>query len=152
MTTTLEGGEVSALRPGRSLPSGKSRYPLYRRLGGPQGRSGQVQKISPPPKFDPRTAQPVASHYTDWVTRPTYMSVIPWKDTGTHLLLGSKLYRTQAIPKVLRCELQVSCTHYIMLLTSAQFFVLLSHFGISFFPPFFSLLFFRIILQKFWHF
>ena len=25
-----------------------SRYPLYRRLGGPQGRSGQVQKISPP--------------------------------------------------------------------------------------------------------
>ena len=29
------------------LPPGKSRYPLYRRLGGPQGRSGQVWKISP---------------------------------------------------------------------------------------------------------
>jgi len=28
---------------------GKTRYPLYRRLGGPQGRSGQVRKISPPP-------------------------------------------------------------------------------------------------------
>ena len=27
---------------------GKTRYPLYRRLGGPQGRSGQVRKISPP--------------------------------------------------------------------------------------------------------
>ena len=26
----------------------KTRYQLYRRLGGPQGRSGQVQKISPP--------------------------------------------------------------------------------------------------------
>jgi hypothetical protein len=62
---------VSASRPGRSLPPGKTRYPLYRRLGGPQGQSGQVQKISPPPGFDPRTVQPVASRYTDWATRPT---------------------------------------------------------------------------------
>jgi len=44
MTTELEGGEVSASRPGRSLPPGKTRCPLYRRLGGPQGRSGQVRK------------------------------------------------------------------------------------------------------------
>jgi hypothetical protein len=36
---------------------------LYRRLGGPQGRSGQVRKISPQPGFDPRTVQPVASRY-----------------------------------------------------------------------------------------
>jgi hypothetical protein len=36
----------------------KIRYPLYRRLGGPQVRSGQVRKISPTPAFDPRTAQP----------------------------------------------------------------------------------------------
>ena len=48
MTTALEEGEGSASRPGRSLPPGKTRYPLYRRLGGPQGRSGQVWKISPP--------------------------------------------------------------------------------------------------------
>jgi hypothetical protein len=34
---------------------------LYRRLGGPQGRPGRVRKISPPPGFDPRTVQPVAS-------------------------------------------------------------------------------------------
>ena len=33
---------------------------LYRRLGEPQSRSGQVRKISPPPGFDPRTVQPVA--------------------------------------------------------------------------------------------
>ena len=31
-----------------ALPPGKTRYPLYRRLGGPQGRSRQVRKISPP--------------------------------------------------------------------------------------------------------
>jgi len=74
MTTALEGGEGSASRPGRSLPPGKTRYPLYRRLGGPQGRSRQVPKISPPPRFDLRTVQPVASRYTDYATRPTYTS------------------------------------------------------------------------------
>jgi hypothetical protein len=61
----LEGRERSASRPGLSLPPGKTRYPLFRRLGGPQDRSGQVRKISPPPEFDPRTVQPVASRYTD---------------------------------------------------------------------------------------
>jgi hypothetical protein len=71
MTTALEGVEGSASRPGRSLPPGKTRYPLYRRLGGPQGRSGQVRKISPPPVFDPRTFQPVASRYTYYATRST---------------------------------------------------------------------------------
>jgi len=55
LTTALEGSEGAAPRPDRSLPPGKTRYPLYRRLGGPQGRSGQVRKISPPPGFDPRS-------------------------------------------------------------------------------------------------
>ena len=41
-------GEGSASRPGRSLPAVKTRYPLYNRLGGPQGRSGQVRQISRP--------------------------------------------------------------------------------------------------------
>jgi len=48
-----------------ALPLGKIQYPLYRWLGGPQGQSGQVRKISPPPGFDPWTALPIASHYTD---------------------------------------------------------------------------------------
>ena len=30
-----------------TLPPGKMRYTLYRRLGGPQGRFGRVRKISP---------------------------------------------------------------------------------------------------------
>jgi len=30
-----------------ALPLGKTRYPLYRRLGGLQGRSGRVQKSAP---------------------------------------------------------------------------------------------------------
>jgi hypothetical protein len=75
MTTALEGGEGSASRPGRSLPLGKTWYPLYRRLGGPQDQSGQVRKISLPPGFDPWTVQPVARRYADYATRPTkYMS------------------------------------------------------------------------------
>jgi hypothetical protein len=44
-----------------ALPPGKTRHPLYRRLGGPKILSGRVQKISPPLGFDPRTVQPVAS-------------------------------------------------------------------------------------------
>ena len=50
------------------LPPGKTRYPLYRRLGGEQGRSARVRKILSPPGFDPRTVQPVASPYTNWAT------------------------------------------------------------------------------------
>jgi hypothetical protein len=48
-----------------ALTTGNPRYPLYTMLGGTQGRSGRVRKISPPPGFDPRTVQPVASRYTD---------------------------------------------------------------------------------------
>ena len=61
-------GEGSVWLPARSLPPGKTRYPLFRRLGGPHGRSGQVEKISPPPGFGPRTVQLVASRYTDYGT------------------------------------------------------------------------------------
>jgi len=48
-----------------NLPTGKTQYPLYTRLSGAQGWSGQVQKISSPPGFDPQTIQPIASHYSD---------------------------------------------------------------------------------------
>jgi hypothetical protein len=63
--------EGSASRSGRSLPQGKTRYPFYRSLGGPQGRSGQVRKISPTTGFDPRVVQPVFSRYTDYAIQPT---------------------------------------------------------------------------------
>jgi hypothetical protein len=49
-----------------ALPPEKTRYTLYKRLGGPQGRYERVRKISPPPGFDSRTVQPVASRYTGW--------------------------------------------------------------------------------------
>jgi len=58
-----EGGQRNAL--GRFTSPGKTRYPSFRRQGGCQGRSGCARKISPPPGFDPRTVQPIASRYTD---------------------------------------------------------------------------------------
>ena len=72
-------GEGSASRHGRSLLPGKNRYPLRRRLGGPQGRFGQVRKISLPQGFDPRTVQTVASHYTDWAIAAHVWTITSWK-------------------------------------------------------------------------
>ena len=69
MTAALEAGEWSAARPGRTLPPGKTRYPLYRRVGGPQGRSGRAENLAPPGS-DPRTVQPVVSRYTDRAKGP----------------------------------------------------------------------------------
>ena len=46
-------------------PPGKTRYPLYRKLGGTQGRSGRVRKISPTPGLNPRTFQLIVSRFTD---------------------------------------------------------------------------------------
>ena len=49
-----------------ALPPWKDTHFLfYIRLGGPQEQAGWVQKTSPPPGFDPRTVQPVASCNTD---------------------------------------------------------------------------------------
>jgi hypothetical protein len=49
------------------LPPGKTRYVLYRRLCGPQGCSGWVQKIMPPLGVKPRAVQPVIGHYTNCI-------------------------------------------------------------------------------------
>jgi len=47
MTAALEGGEWSAACPGCTLPQGKTQYPFYRRLGGPQGWSGWAGNPGP---------------------------------------------------------------------------------------------------------
>jgi hypothetical protein len=61
----LDEGAWFTPRPGRFTPGKETQYPLCRRLGRPQGPSGQEWKISPTPEFDPRTVQQVASRYTD---------------------------------------------------------------------------------------
>ena len=72
MTTALEGGEWAAARPSHTLPSGKTRYLFYRRLGRPpQGQSGWAENLAPT-GIRSWTVQPIVSHYTDWATRPTH--------------------------------------------------------------------------------
>jgi hypothetical protein len=74
-----------------ALPPGVNRYPLYRSLSVPQGRSGQVLKISPPPGFDPRTLQLVASRYTDYAN----VECVNFNDsTLVHYLSVSRRDRT----------------------------------------------------------
>ena len=49
-----------------------------------------MRKISPPPGFDPRTVQPVASRYTDYATRPTITTIpcgISQKRTDLNILV-----------------------------------------------------------------
>jgi hypothetical protein len=60
-----------------TLPPEKAQYPLYRRLGGPQGWSGRLRKILPQPGIDPRNVQPVASRYTDWAIPSPHLNNIP---------------------------------------------------------------------------
>jgi len=43
----VRGGEWSAARSGRTLPPERTQYPLYRRLGWPQGRSGRAENLAP---------------------------------------------------------------------------------------------------------
>ena len=51
-----------------ALPPEKTRYPL----------SGSVRKILPPPAFDPRTVQPVASRCTDWAIPARVIYIRKW--------------------------------------------------------------------------
>jgi hypothetical protein len=100
-------GEGSASRPGRSLPPGKNQYPLYRRLGGPQGRSGHARRISPPPGSDPRTVQPVTSRYTDYATRPT-VNTVPWNNLSIslHQLRQNSVRNCNCLPQLLTGNIQ----------------------------------------------
>ena len=63
-------------RRSRFTPGKETRYPSCRRLDGPQGRSGEMRKISPPPGFDPRNIQPVASRCADYAIPSLMLPVL----------------------------------------------------------------------------
>ena len=58
------------------LTLGKDPVPFVQEVGWPQGRSGQVQKISPPPGFDPWTVQPVAL-LVQWSRKSRAIPLLP---------------------------------------------------------------------------
>jgi hypothetical protein len=63
LTSALDG--VGGRHAQAALPPENTWYPLYRRLGGPQGQSRRVRKISRLPGFGPRTVRHVASRYNE---------------------------------------------------------------------------------------
>jgi hypothetical protein len=74
MTTALEGDEGSASPPLPSLfTPGKDPVPIVQEAGWAAGPVWTGAENLAPPEFDLRTVQPVASHYTDYVTRPTLL-------------------------------------------------------------------------------
>ena len=60
--SVLDGGGWSVPHPKCYMPGKGTWYSLYKRLFGPQGSSGWVQKILPHLGFNPWTVQPVANN------------------------------------------------------------------------------------------
>ena len=93
----------------------KTRYPLNLRLGGPQGRSGRVWKISsPPPRFDPRTVQPVCAITTPIIIfKISFNIILPYtsrslsfSSSHQHPLCTSLLPHTHHLPRPSHCRWQ----------------------------------------------
>ena len=85
-----------------ALPPGKTRYPFYRRLCGPQGRSGRVRKIclSPPTGFHLWTVQTVAifgwvivSYKKLWLTYLLTYLLTPWCRVLLEKLTGMQIVK-----------------------------------------------------------
>jgi hypothetical protein len=131
LTSALAGVDGQGHAPA-ALPPGKTRYALYRRLGGLQGRSARVRKISPPPGIDRRTVQPVASHHTDWAI-PSHLSACNFVKPSLYRTItgpkGSRRLRTPNFERVgtwrwLRLSVPCTCHLYsprvILVLISAR--------------------------------
>jgi hypothetical protein len=88
------GGQCHA--PAGRFTLGKTWYPLYRRLGRPQDRSGHVRKISPPLGFDPQTIQPVAS-LLKFIEMKTLCRIVS-KHCLTHIEVSVFLPQGTALP------------------------------------------------------
>ena len=76
----------------------RTRHPFFSRLDKDQGWSGRLRKFRhpPPPRFDPRPAQPVASHYINWaiVARTGYNYCI----ANTVNWISSALFHASFVP------------------------------------------------------
>ena len=65
-TSELDGGERSTSRPGRVTPGKDPVRVVWEAGWAPGAGLDGCGESRPPPGFDPRTVQPVASRYTDW--------------------------------------------------------------------------------------
>jgi len=72
--------------PAALYPPGKTRYPFYRRLGGPQGRSGRAENLVPTLTRS-RTVQPVAQSLYR-LSYPAHISIIM---KGVNVQIGLRI-------------------------------------------------------------
>jgi hypothetical protein len=125
LTSALDRGGCS--KPAlAALTAGKTRYPLYRRLGGFQGRSGWKTKISPPPGYDRLTVQLLTSPYADHAMESEcnvkdrlnrsfhfsiYLKIIhsPWRWRQDLPRKCCKKYHSATCNNVEHCRLQKGC-------------------------------------------
>jgi hypothetical protein len=94
LTSALDRSGWLTPRPGCFTPGKETRYPFYRRLGGPQGMSGRVRKISSPlPGYDSRTVLPIQSRYNDWAIATDIIS----NNIGLFLIIPKEVRITAVI-------------------------------------------------------
>jgi len=75
-----------------NVPPGKTRYPFYRRLGGPNGRSGRAENLPPPRDSIPDRPARI-SRYTDWAIGPTlYAFTLRLYSLNSHYLNGESSF------------------------------------------------------------
>jgi len=79
----------SAARSGRTLPPGNTRYPVYRRLGGPQGRSGKSR-----PHWDSIPDRPARSQSLYRLSYPAHTHTHTHTHTHKHTHIYIYIYRT----------------------------------------------------------
>jgi hypothetical protein len=104
------------------LPRGKSPwYPLDRRLGGPQsrsGRGGEEKNSQPRRELNPRTpiVQPVALRYTDWAIMahkpPSGAEVNKWSCTSTYPHVFMVWQLRSETPNILCMKLIWKCNDF----------------------------------------
>ena len=81
------GDGWSRPRSGRFIPGEEPMYPFCRKLDGPRGWSGRLQKSRPPQLgSEPQTAQNVASHYDDYaiLAARVYVNILYYTGRSFH--------------------------------------------------------------------
>ena len=68
-------GWVVSSTPQPHFTPGKTQYPFYKWLGGPQGWSGWAKNLVST-GIRSWTIQPIVSRYADWATRPTHVHIL----------------------------------------------------------------------------
>jgi hypothetical protein len=130
------GGQRHA--PTALSPPAISRYPLYRRLDGPQDWSGLMRKISPPPpRFDPGILNSAASRHTDcfWIGKWYKVCLHShWTECRVVMLGAYFILGKTVTSSILGPEAWNDFTHYLQTTAvavsqggSGQFFLILAH-------------------------